>query len=77
MSKDINVWKSFRSSENCKKLSLIGDTEKKGPVPKWEALKLDGWLMIWPWKSSTAFTFRVLKLLQHFKQKSLVIKSDS
>lgn len=44
MSKDINVWKSSRSSENCKKLSLIGDTERKGPAQKWEELKLKGGL---------------------------------
>lgn len=41
MNKDIDVWKSFRHSTNCKKLGMDGDMERKGQVPKWEVLGLE------------------------------------
>lgn len=55
-----NVEKSSSYSENFRKLSLDGDTGRKGLVPKWEVLRLEGWSMVQPWKSTMAFTFQVL-----------------
>ena len=55
MSEDIGVWKSFRYSENCKKLVLGGDTGRKGPLPKWQVLWLEGWSAVQPWGPTAAF----------------------